>query len=457
MREPSITAKAIRILPAFPAFMKAYRLLKKSRWWSREQLEEYQLQQLSKLLNHAYENVPYYRRIFDERGLKPNDIQGFTDLWKLPFLTKEIIRANLDDLKARNYPESKFEHAATSGSTGATLSFYREKAVSQAKEEAFIKNLWERVGYKFTDKCAVLRGYIVESADEGKFWERTLFGRWLILSAYHMTDENLPKYIQKIREFKPRFIQAFPSVIIVLARFIKENNIEPFPNVKAILCGSENLYPWQRDLLEAVFQCRVYNWLGHGEQCILAGECEKSNYYHIFPEYGFVELIGEDGNPVTEEDKTGEIVATSFRNFIFPFIRYRTGDLGVYTTQKCICGRNYPLLKRVEGRLQELVVTKDRRLVTLTALIFTDRFEALSRIKEIQLFQEKEGELIINITKGPQYSERDEQEICYGIQKRVGNGLHVTFNYVDHIPRTQSGKYRFLIQKLPVKFGDNQG
>lgn len=450
----SITSKALRILPSYKVFRDTYKFLQKSQWWSREKLEEYQFQQLSKLLNHAYENVSYYKKVFDKRGLKPKDIQDFEDLQKLPFLTKESIRDNLNDLKARNYLPNKFEYVTTGGSTGIPLGFYYEKGVSRAIEWAFMKTLWDRVGYNFRDKCVILRGNIVKSANKGKFWEYSLFGRWLILSSYHITDKNLPKYIEKIRKFKPKFIQAYPSVATILAKFMKENNIEPFFSIKAILCGSENLYPVQRELLENVFQCRVFSWYGNSEQAALAGECEESTYYHIFPEYGIVELIDNDGKPIIEEGKMGEIVVTSLNNFIFPFIRNKAGDIGVCTKQKCNCGREYPLLERVEGRLQELVVTKDGRLVTLTALIFAQHFEAFSRIKQMQLIQEKKGELAVRIAKTRIYSKSNEQEILHKMQMCVGNDLDINFEYVDHIPRTQNGKYRFLIQKLPIEFVD---
>jgi len=403
----SITSKALAILPSYKTFKEMYKFLQKSQWWSREQLEEYQLQQLGKLLNHAYKNVPYYKKVFDERGLKPKDIQDFKDLQKLPFLTKEIIQDNLNDLKARNYPADKFEYVTTGGSTGIPLGFYYERGVSRAREWAFMKTLWDRVGYHFRDKCVILRGNVVKSADKGKFWEYSLFGRWLILSSYHMTDENLPKYIEKIMRFKPKFIQAYPSAITILARFMRENNIEPFPTVKAILCGSENLYQWQRKLLEDVFQCRVYSWYGHTEQAVLAGECEKSTYYHIFPEYGIVEIIGKDGKPVTAENEIGEIVATGLNNFICPLIRYRTMDLAVPANGKCECGRDYPLLKKVEGRLQELVVAGDGSLIPLGPAIFGIHDAEWTKVKQIQFLQEKPGELIIQVVKGPSYSKAE--------------------------------------------------
>jgi len=269
-----------------------------------------------------------------------------------------------------------------------------------------------------------------------------------------MTDETLPKYIAKIREFKPDFIQAYPSAITILARFMKKNNIEPFSSVKALLCGSENLYSWQRELLEEVFQCRVYSWYGHSEQAALAGECEKSTYYHIFPEYGMVELINKDGNPATNEDELGEIVATGFNNFICPFIRYRTMDLAAPTDAKCECGRNHPLLKRVEGRLQEFFVDRTGSLTT-----FTCAHKALWNVKDkinaYQYVQNEPGKVLLNIDAKSKFSISDIDSV-----KRTFLDFYPRFDikikFVEVIPRTERGKFRYLIQKLPIEFGDFQ-
>jgi len=447
----SMTSKALSLLPSYRVFRKTYKFLKKSQWWSKEQLEEYQLQQLSKLLNHAYENVPYYTKVFDDLGLKPEDIQDINDLQKLPFLTKDIIRENSGDLKARNYSKDQFEHVVTSGTT-APLGFYYEKGVSRAREWAFIKTQWDRVGYRFTDKSVVLRGYTIESGDESKFWEYSLFRRWLILSAFHMSEENLPKYVEKIRRFKPKFIQAYPSTITILARFMKENDVEPFRSVKALLCSSENLYSWQRKLLEDVFHCRVYSWYGHAEQAVLAGECEVSYNYHIFSEYGIVEFIDKSGRVITNDGKVGEIVATSLNNYVMPFIRYRTKDLAQIRNSSCECNRNYPMIQRIEGRLQEVVVTKDKKLISLTTLLSVlEHLEAQFMLKAIQLVQKKEGEVIIKIIKAIGYSDKDENEILTKMQKAVGDRLDIKLEYVYHIPYTKSGKHKFLIQKLPIE------
>ncbi|MFY9507274.1 MAG: phenylacetate--CoA ligase family protein, partial [Candidatus Methanoculleus thermohydrogenotrophicum] len=302
-----LTVKALSLVPSYRIYRETYTLLGKSQWWSREELAAYQAEALSRLLDHAYENVPYYRRVFDDRGLVPEDIKTPADLRLLPFLTKEIVQTNLPDLKARNYPESAFEYVRTSGSTGTPMGFYYEKGASRAREWAFMKTQWDRVGYRFADKCVVLRGHVVDPASDGTYWKRALFGRWLVMSSHQMTEETLPAYIQEIRRFKPGFIQAYPSTATMLARYMVEHGIEPFPTVKAILCGSENLYPWQRDLLTRAFECRVFSWYGNSEQTVLAGECEESTLYHIFPEYGIVELIGRDGQPVEEPGVMGEV------------------------------------------------------------------------------------------------------------------------------------------------------
>jgi len=434
------------------AFWETYNFLQESQWWSREKLEEYQMQQLSKLLQHAYENVPYYRKVFDERSLKPRDIQDFSDLRKLPYLTKAIIQENLPELVARNYPKSKLQYVTTGGSTGIPLGFYHERGVSTAKEWAFMLTQWNRVGFKMGSRCVVLRGNVVSSASKGKFWEYNQASKNLVLSSYHMADSLLPKYIEKIHGFKPDFIQAYPSAITILARHMKEHNVEPFPSVKALLCGSENLYPWQRELLEGVFKCRVYSWYGHAEQAVLAGECEKSTHYHIFPEYGVVELVGNNGVVVAGDGESGEVVATGLNNFICPLIRYRTMDLAIPLDSKCACGRNYPLLERVEGRLQELIITETGRLISMTAInMHSDVFD---NVKQFQFYQEKRGEVIFRIVKKEGYSNQDTEYIRNELYKKLGDDVNLVIQFVEHIPRTQSGKYRFLIQKLPIEFGE---
>ena len=267
-----------------------------------------------------------------------------------------------------------------------------------------------------------------------------------------MNDERLPKYIDKIREFKPDFIQAYPSAITILTRFMRENNIKPFHSVKVVLCGSESLYPWQRELLEEVLQCRVYSWYGHSEQAALAGECEKNTYYHIFPEYGIVEIINKDGNPATNEDELGEIVATGFNNSICPFIRYRTMDLAVLSNAKCKCGRNYPVLKKVEGRMQEFFIDKTGSLIAFIAHDYA-LWSVKDKINAYQYVQNEPGKVLLKIHAKSKFSISD-IDSAKGTFLDFYPGFDIKIKFADHIPRTERGKFRYLIQKLPIEFGD---
>ncbi len=447
-----LTLKALSLVPSYRVYRETYTFLQRSCWWSRDELLAYQLQSLSRLLDHAYANVPYYREVFDDRGLVPEDIQTLDDLTLLPFLTREDLQNNLPALKARNYPDSAFEYVTTGGSTGIPVGFYYEKGVSRAREWAFMKTQWDRVGYRFGDRCVVLRGYIVGTPRTGVYWKKTLFGRWLLMSSHHMTEETLPSYIEQIRRFKPRFIQSYPSTAVMLARFMVDHGVDPFPTVKAILCGSENLYPWQRTLLTEAFGCRVFSWYGNSEQTVLAGECEESTSYHIFPEYGIVELIGRDGNPVSRSGEMGEVVATNLTNYVCPLIRYRTRDVAVATEKRCSCGRQYPLLEKVEGRLQEFIVTRNGDLISVTPINYES--EAFENIKQFQMYQEKMGELVLKVVRKPTYTEEDTQQLVKELRCQLGDGVDVHVRFVDEIPRTEGGKFRYLIQNLPIEIGD---
>lgn len=433
-------------------FRETAQFLETSQWWSKGQLEEYQMLQLRSLLKHAYDNVPYYRKAFDEHGIRPNALQDFDDIRKFPYLTKEIIQGNLSDLLAKNYRSGSLEYITTGGSTGIPMGLYIDNPVAYAKERAFVSALWGRVGYRVGDKSAVLRGNVVRRITARRYWEYDFLERSLIFSSYHMTDETLDMYVRKIRDFAPAFIQAYPSAATILADFMTRKRLRPFESVRAVLCGSENLYAWQRKLMEEAFRCRIYSFYGHAEKAALAGECEDSQFYHISPEYGYVELVGEEDRPVVGEGQVGEIVATSFINFAMPLIRYRTMDLGVRSNQECTCGRNYPLLRNVEGRLQELIVTGTGRRISMTAInMHSDVFD---NVRQFQFYQEEKGKLILNIVRRPGYAQRDTNSIRQQLQNKLGEDVELHIQFMDDIPRTSSGKFRFLIQKIPIEFGD---
>ena len=432
-------------------FRQTRSFLQQSQWWSKEKLEEYQIQQLELLLNHAYENVPYYTRIFDERHLKPKDIRCFDDLRKLPYLTKDDIRNNLTDLIDKTTSKSKLRYVTTSGSTGIPLGFYGEKGITDAKELAFVWRQWNWAGFEFGEKRVVLRGDVITKLKNGKprVWEYRPMDRALILSSCDMPQENLRQFVNLIKEFKPRVIRGAPSCLYIFANFLRTNDLR-LSGIKCVLTSSETLYPFQRELFEECFNSKVYDHYGNAEGNALVMQCERGGY-HVITEYGILELIGEKGTVVNEEGRIGEIVATGFNNYAMPLIRYRTGDMAGLATNKCLCGRQFPLLKRIEGRQQEYVVSKNGRLISFNAALFGIHDEKWVNVKKIQCVQEVKGELIIHVVgwqsgTGPDLA----MYVLKLLKERLGSELTLEVKLVEDIPPTKSGKHKYLIQKLPI-------
>ncbi|HND78444.1 MAG TPA: phenylacetate--CoA ligase family protein, partial [bacterium] len=327
---------------------------------------------------------------------------------------------------------------------------FNEKGVSRSKEFAFMTSQWKRVGYQVNDRIVTLRGNVIPSAKNQVFWEYEPIKNRLILSTYHMNENSLTTYIEKIRQFKPQFIHTYPSAVTVLAKFMVAHHIPPFPTLKAVLCSSEAFYPGQRELLENAFQCRIFSWYGLGEMVALAGECEYSHKYHIFPEYGYVELIDANGKIIDSEGTLGEIVGTGFDRDIMPFIRYRTGDFAEYSDEKCSCGRNYRLLKRVEGRwLQEQIFTKKKNLISVTALnMHTPVFE---NVAQYQFEQSEIGRLILKLVPKKTFQNSDIADIKSTLTAKLDpSDIELEIKLVDtqQIESGRSGKFRFLIQNI---------
>lgn len=444
----SITIKFIAFFPYFWVFLKTYAFLKKSQHWNQYQIASYQDTQLRKLIYHAYTNVPYYKRLFDKHGINPEDIQKTSDLHKIPFLTKEIVRENLEDLKAKNFHTNQFEYVTTGGTSGIPMGFFYEKGVSRAIEWAFIKNLWDRVGYHFFDKCVYLRGSVLRSEKEKKYGKKSFFSRVLVLSSFYLTDEYLENYVTIIRRFKPKFIQAYPSSIILMAQYMKKNKIQNFNSLKGILCGSENMYPGQRELIEEVFKCRVYTWYGHTERVILAGECESSHYHHISPEYGIFELIDDNGDVITESHMDGTIVGTGLTNYAMPLIRYLTDDRAMYTMDSaCQCKRAYYHIENIIGRAnQEFIIGPNNRRISMVSInMHSDVFD---HVKQYQFFQDKVGEVVLKIVPGPHYSNTDNDKIMGELITKLGPDMIISISCEKEILRTRGGKHKYFIKSF---------
>lgn len=420
--------------------------------WGKVEIERWQLDRMKEILHHAYGNVPGYRQLYSEAGVKPGDLQKLGDIKNFPFVTKELLRDNTEDFVATGIPGWRRLYRTTGGSTGIPFGFYLLQENIE-REFAFLHSAWERAGWKPGDVSAVLRGAFV--GDEENFWEYDPFVNDLRLSTYYLNEKTYNKYKAKLTDALPSHLQAYPSAAALFADLVLKNGdggVFPF---KLLLLGSENLYDWQRErITEAFPAARIFAWYGHAEQVLFAPMCEHSTAFHLDPFYGFAELPGPDGSE-TDEGQTGELVGTSLWNTVTPFIRYRTMDLatkGKATCQKC--GRNYQLLEKIEGRLQELIVTSTGRYISMTSInMHSDVFD---NVRQFQFRQKEAGKVTFNIVRQSGYSDRDTENIRSELMKKLGTDMELDIAFVGSIEVPRSGKFRFLIQELPLSYGDHE-
>jgi len=448
-------------------FIRYYRWLEKTQLWSRDELEGLQLEKLRALVKHAYENVPYYRRVFDDCRVRAEDIVTLDDLQKLPLLTKEDVRNNLEDLIARNIDRSSLCYRTTSGSTGIPLGVHQDKRTSYLRELAHIYRQRNWAGCRLGDRFVTLRGDVLPHSDrqgEKTWWSYNPDHNQLILSSYDMTEENLFRYIHKIKEFQPKFIHAIPSSIEILARFMKRNSLN-VTTVKAIFIGGETVYPAQRRFVESQFGCRVFARYGMTERAAEAVECEEHQGYHVGMEYGALELLDQYDEPIERPGTPGRVVGTGFDTFCMPLIRYVTDDIAEYAPSACSCKRQSTLIGDFKGRLGEFIFSKSGHAVPLSATFACFHGPIVSKIREIKFLQEREGELVVQIAIAPTFSETEvAKEFLDELYDRLDQEeFSVRTVFVDSVPRTGRGKLGLLDQRLPIKieyldyFGNETG
>ena len=426
-------------------YLEWLQFLKNSENWSKEQIDDYQFAQIKEIINLAYQNTRGYRELYLNSGITPETIKTIDDIHKVPFVERETIRDNLNDF---HIPTRWEQYITTGGSTGIPFGMYRDR-IAFAKELASKAYQYYRIGWKEGDRQLVFRGLPIKSRKHIVFYPR--FNE-LRCSSYHFTPEIMESYRKKAFEYKPDWIRCYPSSGYIFARFIKENKLA-FPPLKGILCASENLYSFQKDLLHETFGCRVFSHYGHYEMAALAGFCEHQDTYHVLPQYGYTELIGKDGKLVTKPGEIGEIITTSFIMRAVPFIRYRTSDLAVLQGWGCPnCGRPYQIWSSVEGRLQEFIITGSGRYISMTAINMHDNI--FDHIKQFQFFQEEKGKLCFRFIPRETCNYSVVQDIKSRLMVKFGDDIDLKMEPVADIPLTKRGKHRFLIQRLTIEYGD---
>lgn len=418
-------------------------LMEKVQWWSPDRIAAFQLQRLRELLQDVSVNVPYYRDLFLKLGFDPASIQSASDLQRLPFLTKSVIRANTEALKHTH--AQGLARFNTGGSSGEPLIFFiGNKRVSHDVAAKWRATRWWDVD--IGDPEIVVWGSPIElgKQDRIKHWRDQLL-RTQLLPAFEMSEDKLDDFIATIRAVKPRMLFGYPSALTHIAKHAQHRGVNMTGlGIQVAFVTSERLYDEQRATIGQVFGCKVANGYGGRDAGFIAHECPAGGM-HLTADDIVVEIVDEDGQ-VVPAGVAGEIVVTHLSTNDFPFIRYRTGDIGVLGSTPCSCGRGLPLLQDIQGRSTDFVVAANGTVMHGLSLIYILR--DLLGVKAFKVIQESRALTRVLLVTDANFEPAATDRIVSGFRQRLGADVSVIVEQVENIPAEKSGKFRYIISHV---------
>ena len=425
--------------------------LEESQWWPRERIEALQLQRLRTLLADVGAHVPYYQRMFRERGFDPARVHRLADLQRLPFLTKTEIRSASDDFRHPTAgPLARFN---TGGSSGEPLVFFigKERVSHDVAAKWRATRWW---GVDIGDPEMVVWGSPIELGAQDRVRAvRDKLLRTRLLPAFEMSAAKLDGFVAELRAQRPHMLFGYPSALSHIARHAEQRGVKMTDlGIKVAFVTSERLYDEQRATIERVFGCPVANGYGGRDAGFIAHQC-PSGGMHLTAEDIIVEIIGSDGRPVPD-GQAGEIVVTHLCTREYPFIRYRTGDMAVMSTERCACGRGLPMLAEIQGRSTDFVVAQDGTVMHGLALIYTLR--DIEGIDQFKITQQSLGHCDVQVVSRDTLRADTVSRIVRDFQARLGSGVQVSVEQVPAIAPEKSGKHRYVVSKVaaPADFRD---
>jgi phenylacetate-CoA ligase len=403
---------------------------------------------LQAILRHAYATSRYYQRAWQGIGFHPDDCRSFDDLRGLPFLTKDVIERNREEITSSACSSDDLEVSYTGGTTGRQVAFYRDRRCTSLRIGRQL-GILELCGYRSGDKRGLIWGVHEEVQNHAKNLGlkgriRKFAGGTEALCCAVMGEEKMLDFHSRLQRFKPDVLYGYPRAIAQYADFIVGRGLRPI-SVKTIICTAERLSESIRALLASVFDGEVFNLYCTREHGCIGFECGKHHGLHIDTGSVHVEIVA-DGRPV-KQGEVGQIVVTDYCNFGMPFIRNRIGDIGRLSLERCGCGILLPMLQSLDGRETDTLYRPDGAAVA--GLMLTDLFWEKPEIKAFQLVQESLHKINLLVVAAGGYNDEVERAAVSEIRQFLGNGIAINVQKVAEIPRSpNSGKYREVICKI---------
>jgi len=412
------------------------------------ELEELRARKLRDLIEYAHAHVPYWKQRMREAGVQPEQIREPRDLALLPLMRKADVRKNRELLRSDIARElSSF---TTGGSTGEPLIFdlAKRRVASRVACRMRTSRWW---GVMVGDPELAIWGSPVELNRQDYIRQiRDFFMSTRLLSAFEMNEQTMSRYLDVVERGPCRQLFGYPSAIYLLCvQAAKEGRNLRRLGLKVVFVTGEVLFPYQRELISATFNCPVANGYGGRDSALIAHECPQGGM-HVLSDAVILELLDSDGRPVAPGEP-GEIVITDLYSHEAPFIRYATGDIAVMSSRRCPCGRALPLLESVEGRSNDSIVAPDGRIINSLALIYAVR--EIEGVERFRVCQKTVDRFHVQMVRNSNYGAGAEEQIRRKWGQLLRAPLSVTFEYLADLPREKSGKFRHVVSEIDAAAG----
>lgn len=415
--------------------------LKKMQWMRKQDLEKIQLKKLRTMIKYAYDYVPHYHELLNSAKIKPEDIKCKRDLQKIPLTSKEDIQRNYLRIIARGIDLAKCSMVSTTGSTGKPLKIFYDDIIDN-HSCALWRYVFLECGLYFGDTLVDIH------ALSGRPYVKPLFSLRQARARAYMKKAEVSLYnpmsrnIEILEKIRPDAIYTFPSVLAILGKAVAEEEISEI-RPKLVFTIAETVTQHCRKIVQEAFGVNINDIYGSAEFERLAFECNEHTGLHIIPD-SVLEFLKE-GEAVNFGEE-GEIVVTGLYNYVMPLIRYRIGDVGVPSDERCNCGRNFPLIRTVVGRTDDFLVLPSRTIISPRNI---NVIEDVPGILQYQTVQEKTDRFVVKVVKGEGFGEDTINQIKEIIRAGcLGEDVTVDVKIVDEIPKERTGKIRTIISKV---------
>jgi len=413
----------------------------RSQWWPAPRLEQAQYAQLTLLVAHCYDTVPFYRDRLAAVGYRPG--QAVTpELWaRLPTLDKGTVQASGDALVSAKIPpgHGKTKKRSTSGSTGRPLEVLVTELCTLMWEACTIRDhYWHR--RDVTKKLAAIRGRLRGAVYPAGATSPNWGG--IVARLYHngpgaklVSSTDVAKQALWLQREDPDYLMVMPHTLYALAVHCRDQGIA-LPRLREVSTYGGLVRPADRAACREAWGVPLVDRYSAEEIGYMALQCPEVEHYHLQAETALVEVLDEAGR-ACPPGVEGRIVATPLHNFAMPLLRYELGDFAV-PGAPCPCGRGLPVIERLVGRLQDIMVlpSGSRIAPPNMSAVLQDFLVA-----QFQVIQHTPQRLEVKIVPRPGFEAAREAEIRERILERISEPLEIEFSYHEAIPHSPGGKY----------------